>query len=823
MVRHLPFRRKVSLFFLLILAAFAVNAVQAVMHYNANMASWQQDHLTRKTSQLIHEIEIKADHAHHEVEYFLRTKDPEAGDRVQGSLQEILPRLRELGGLGVMPEERSLEQVRIQVEGLLETFLQIRKRVSEIGLNENSGEHGRIREEIHRVEELLSEKQTFEALASMLQLRRHEKDFMERRQIRYLEKFNAEVERFYDLVNRSGLLLADERQDVKSQFANYLHGFYTIASELLAVAQLTEKYRVRVVETEGAMRELVATLDAVFMAHDARQSDLLFDQFLRSQVTVFLVLLGIGVLLAWFQYDLLRAVNDVSATARRVAAGEQPEILVERRDEIGELTRSLKVMQEGLTGRHRELETTVRELKASERENARALDLRSAISSILQYSLLPQTLEEILGQALEIVLAIPWLRVERRGAIFLYNDMTGRLEMAVQHDLSPRLLELCRSIPLGHCLCGRAAALREVVMSHDLDARHETRFEGMAPHGHYCLPIVSDRRLLGVLNVYLAEGHLFDDDEAQFLTNIANTLAGLISRRQAERKLTQLLATLDAKVVERTRTLNEKILELENTRNELIEKEKLASLGRLVAGIAHEVNTPVGVAYAAATQISEESRVVMALLEREEVDVDELLTRLAIVDEASLLVARNLQRAAELIRSFKRASIDQSSEAVRDYLVAEVARDVLMSLRNAFKKTAIEIDLECPEELRVVGIPGYLNQILTNLLLNSLMHGFEEGRRAGRIGLRFVLREGDLLDFVYADTGVGMSGEARSRAFEPFFTTNRGSGGSGLGLYICYNLITTKLRGSITLASGPDQGVRFECRWPVQLKSAQIT
>ncbi|MBF0272823.1 MAG: GAF domain-containing protein [Magnetococcales bacterium] len=816
MVRHLRFKSKITFFFLLILAAFVVNAVQAVLHYQTNTSSWKRDHLTRQTSILIHEITQNADYVHREVEYFLRTKDPKSGERVVTLLQEMFPRLQELDGLRVMPDDHSSESVQERIRVQLELFRRIQAKLLEIGLNEESGEHGRIRARIHRIEELLQDENAFELLASMLQLRRHEKDFMERKQIVYLERFNAEVARFGELLYRCRLQPA-ERKEIQESFLPYKHGFYTIASESLVVSQWIEQYRLQVQETERGMQDLLAALEQVYKMHDVAQSALLFDQFLRSQITFFLILLGIGLLLVWFQYDLLHAVNALSATARRVAEGGDYRIDVWRRDEVGELARSLQIMQESLTSRHRDLEETVKELKESEQENARALDRRSAISTILQQSLLSLTLEEILDKALQVVLEIPWLGVEKRGAIFLFNDVTGRLDLTVHRALSSELLDLCRSIPLGYCLCGRAGAEREVVMSHNLDGRHDIRFEGMTSHGHYCVPILSDQHLLGVLNVYLATGHVYDDDEIVFLRNIANTLAGLISRRRAEQELTRLLATLDAKVLERTQRLNEKIRELENTRHELIAQEKLASLGRLVAGIAHEVNTPIGVAYSAATQLLEESRSIAAMMAQDAVDVDALMTGIGIVEEASVLVSRNLQRAAELIQSFKRASIDQSSEAVREYRVGDVARDVLISLRNAFKKTQIDIGLECPETLRVMGIPGYLNQILTNLLLNSLTHGFEAGERAGRIDLRFVV-QGRTLEFTYTDTGVGMSEEARSRAFEPFFTTNRGAGGSGLGLYICYNLITTKLRGTIGLVSESGEGVRFECRWPIEIR-----
>ncbi|NGZ05664.1 MAG: GAF domain-containing protein [Magnetococcales bacterium] len=816
MVRHLRFKRKLQLFLLLILAAFGMHAVQAVWHYRANQDSWDQEHQTRKIAILVHKIERNGDHAHQEVEYFLRTKDPEVADQVVAHLQTIPVHLNELVALGAVGDSDRIEQVRVQVNLLLELFERIRDKLIAIGLNENSGEHGHIRRQIHRVEEKLRAQKAFELLSSMLQLRRHEKDFIERRQLVYVEKFHAEVERFDARVQQHALT-PDERSEVRTAFEQYIHGFYAMVSEQLVATEWIEQYRARVVDAERAIRALVEVLDEVYARSDAEQRALLFDQFVFSQSTVLAILLIISLLMAVFQWDLLRAIHGLKDAAQQVAEGSSDPIQVERRDEIGELAGALRTMQERLTARHRELEGMVRELKQSEQESAHALDLRTATTTILQQSLSSLSLEEVLRSALESVLSIPWLGVEPRGAVFLFNEQTQQLELTVAHRLSPILLKLCQSVPLGHCLCGRAGAFREVVMSYELDARHETRFEGMRPHGHYCVPMVSDQKLMGVLNVYLAAGHMFDHAEVEFLLNIANTLAGLISRRRAEEELTRLLATLDARVVERTQRLNEKIRELEATRHELIASEKLASLGRLVAGIAHEVNTPIGVSYSAATQLLEECRAIDAMLAQDEVDVESLLTALRVVGEVSVLVVRNLHRASELIKSFKRASIDQSSEAVRDYKVCEVVGDVLMSLSNAFKKTAIEIRHECPEGLRVIGIPGYLNQILTNLLLNSLTHGFDRGSEAGMIHLRFALVDG-MLEFTYADTGAGMSEEVQAKAFEPFFTTNRKAGGSGLGLYICYNLITTKLRGSIQLRSAPGQGVCFECRWPVDTK-----
>ncbi|MBF0179162.1 MAG: nitrate- and nitrite sensing domain-containing protein [Magnetococcales bacterium] len=311
----------------------------------------------------------------------------------------------------------------------------------------------------------------------------------------------------------------------------------------------------------------------------------------------------------------------------------------------------------------------------------------------------------------------------------------------------------------------------------------------------------------------------WESGDVSFYTLILRDIREQIAKR---RQIEQLLDTLDAKVAARTHTLNRKIQELENTRNELIASEKMASLGRLVAGMAHEVNTPIGVALAGASQLHEECRELGRLFELDEVNVHDVMSIVGNMEDASVLVERNLRRAAELIGSFKRASVDHSSEVVREYFVREVVGDVLMSLRNQFKRSPVEVQVDCPVDLRLKGIPGYLNQILTNLLLNSLLHGFAGGSASGSIRIGFA-SDGAMLRFDYLDTGAGMSEDVRVKAFEPFFTTNRSAGGSGLGLYICYNLITMKLQGEIVLNSAPGAGVHFLCHWPVSFRASALT
>jgi signal transduction histidine kinase len=308
-------------------------------------------------------------------------------------------------------------------------------------------------------------------------------------------------------------------------------------------------------------------------------------------------------------------------------------------------------------------------------------------------------------------------------------------------------------------------------------------------------------------------------DELGLLADAFNSMVGQLKESFAalETKNTEiqtLNADLEQRVAHRTAALNARMDELVQTRNELLQSEKMASLGRLVAGFAHEINTPIGVAVGAASTLNEVARQVNALLQYDEVDEHELLSLLESVDEAADLTLSNLRRAVRLVSSFKRTAVDQSSETARLFDVYETIEDVNNSLYNKFKNTSIHISVDCQSPLTLYGFPGALDQILTNLMMNSLVHGFDEGKQEGNIRIKTRLRK-EMLYITYTDTGKGMSQEALNNIFEPFFTTRRGKGGTGLGMYICYNLITSQLSGTVTCQSELGKGTVFNIEYPV--------
>ncbi len=337
---------------------------------------------------------------------------------------------------------------------------------------------------------------------------------------------------------------------------------------------------------------------------------------------------------------------------------------------------------------------------------------------------------------------------------------------------------------------------------------HDPTILQQQPKSVLCFPILYKNQIVGL---FYFENNLikgaFTSDRLAVLKMLSTQIA--ISLENA-----QTMATLDAKVVERTSQLNTKVEELIRTRNELVQSEKMASLGRLVAGFAHELNTPIGVAVGAASMLQENANAIAHLLEQEEVEEEDLISILETIDEAANLTLSNLRRAAGLVSSFKRTAVDQTSEEVRRFLVKSTLSDVVNTLNSKFKRTTIEIQIDCTDDLAIHSVPGALEQILTNLMMNSLIHGFEEGKKSG--GIKIAIRlEGGILHFDYSDTGKGIAPETVKKIFEPFFTTHRAHGGSGLGLYICYNIVTTQLNGTISCESALGKGVIFRIAFPV--------
>jgi len=240
------------------------------------------------------------------------------------------------------------------------------------------------------------------------------------------------------------------------------------------------------------------------------------------------------------------------------------------------------------------------------------------------------------------------------------------------------------------------------------------------------------------------------------------------------------------------------LTELRDAQKSLIQAEKLAALGGLVAGIAHEVNNPVGISLTVASSFARRCETFAAELRKPPLRRSSLDEFVATSHAAADQLVANLQRAGELIQSFKQVAVDRSHTERRQFDLAEATDQIVASLRPVLKKQPLSLVIEVPPGISMNSYPGSYGQVLTNLFLNAVAHAFPDGQ-AGTLSVGAQTVGRDDVEITVADDGVGMADEVRSRAFDPFFTTRRDRGGTGLGLHIIFNIVTQSLGGRIAM------------------------
>ncbi|HYG90036.1 MAG TPA: AAA family ATPase [Azospirillum sp.] len=341
------------------------------------------------------------------------------------------------------------------------------------------------------------------------------------------------------------------------------------------------------------------------------------------------------------------------------------------------------------------------------------------------------------------------------------------------------------------------------------------------PRSVLCLPLLHQGSLVGVLHL---ENNLATDSfvnqhlEAPRL--LAAQIAISLENARLYDELSDFSRALEAQVGERTRALQvaldgerEAHEQLRAAQAQLVQAEKLVSLGQMMAGVAHEINTPLGIAITSASYLADETAKLKGLT------VDGRLRRtdfehyVATAEETTDLLLSNLRRTADLVHSFKQVAVDQASDDYRRFDLRDYLDDLLVSLGPVWKKGGHQVDVSCPEDIELHGYPGVLAQILTNLVVNSITHGYGEGRR-GRMAITVTAPDANTVELVYTDDGRGISEEHQAKVFDPFFTTRRGAGSTGLGLHIVYNLVTAKLHGRIELDRAAGGGTRFVIQIP---------
>jgi signal transduction histidine kinase len=314
------------------------------------------------------------------------------------------------------------------------------------------------------------------------------------------------------------------------------------------------------------------------------------------------------------------------------------------------------------------------------------------------------------------------------------------------------------------------------------------------------------------------EGNRKKPDELDLLVESLNKARGtLLSelklRLQAETELKNTNENLEETIKARTIELENAIETLHSAQDELVHSQKMASLGSLVAGISHEINTPLGIGVTSASGISEEVSMFHERFESGSMKKSDLEDFMLHVKDMSDILSQNLRRASELISSFKQVAVDQTDGKHRTIKIHDYVDEILNSLRPKFKNTSINVENKMPLDLSIYTEPGALYQILSNLIDNSLIHGFDSDS-VGTISISGELVN-DHLKLKYEDTGKGIDESIKARIFDPFFTTKRGQGGSGLGLNITYNLITSTLKGRVDVSSKENRGACFEILLPM--------
>ena len=288
----------------------------------------------------------------------------------------------------------------------------------------------------------------------------------------------------------------------------------------------------------------------------------------------------------------------------------------------------------------------------------------------------------------------------------------------------------------------------------------------------------------------------------------------IIKRKKAEQELLRLNEKLELRVSDRTQQLLEANQELSNTlkilkdtQNDLVQSEKMASLGNLVAGVSHEINTPLGISITAISYLSQETQKLDTFFKTNEMTKKNLQDFVDNALESTNLISSNLKRASDLIKSFKKIAVDQVTENKRKFKVKAYIEKILLSLRPKLKKTKHKVEILCNEKLEIDNYPGAFAQVITNLVINSILHGYDQNESGTII---FDIREKNKKILLkYSDDGKGIKKDHQPKIFDPFFTTKRNSGGTGLGLHILYNTVVQKLNGTVKCESKIGKGTTF--------------
>jgi signal transduction histidine kinase/tetratricopeptide (TPR) repeat protein len=323
------------------------------------------------------------------------------------------------------------------------------------------------------------------------------------------------------------------------------------------------------------------------------------------------------------------------------------------------------------------------------------------------------------------------------------------------------------------------------------------------------LPVYGVTGLQGILFLATKKPELsFKKDDFEVLAISAKQIGAAIDNRVLMEKMSQYNKEMEEKNKEKEDIIDQLVV----AQNQLVESEKMASLGSLVAGVAHEINTPLGISITTATYIAETAERTMIDLNKGALKKSFLEQAMKDITDGMSILTKNLKRSAELVRSFKQVAVDQSVDDLRKFNLRVYIHEILTSLSPKLKESRVDVIIDCPDDIEIFSYPGTFYKIINNLVLNSVIHGLE-GRIDGRIVIEARSND-DGLHISLSDNGKGMDRETQRKIFDPFYTTRRNRGGVGLGMSIVFNLVTQRLRGKIRLETTEGKGSLFMIHLP---------
>jgi len=439
--------------------------------------------------------------------------------------------------------------------------------------------------------------------------------------------------------------------------------------------------------------------------------------------------------------------------------------------------------------------------------------------------------EIVLSKLLERLMKIA---IENAGAQkgFLILEKAGNWAIEAEGSVKGDEVSVLRSLPLNaKADSGETPKLASAIAHYVIRTQENVVLNNAAQEGQFtrdpyiaatqpksilCTSLVHQGKLTGILYLEnnLTEG-AFTTDRLELLKLLSAQIAISIENAQLYNNLQEFNQNLEQLVSDRTQELSNTLDALKATQSKLVESEKMASLGGLVAGVAHEINTPIGVGVTVASALAENTTEFASTYKSGKMKRSELEEFLEIATQSSNTLLTNLNQAAALIQSFKEVAVDRSSEERRTFGVRNYLDEILIQLKPKLRNSKHSIEIKGDSKIAIDSYPGALSQVVTNLLMNSLIHAYEPGE-SGQLVFDWQ-QEGARLSFEYSDDGKGIPPENLSKIFEPFFTTKRGQGGSGLGLHILYNLVTQKLQGEVECKSQVGVGTKFIIKLPLQI------